>query len=176
MAAATKASKASEPESELRAVLRQATAGDETSLPALQKILDGHPELVESVGNFAFQVEATLIGNFAGKDLRVQEATGRKLAQLRRDLGGVNPTPLEKLLADRIALCWLSLHDTEVRYHQAKDLSMRQSEHWQKRIDATQRRYLSVIKTLATVRKLALPALQVNIARKQVNILAGTTE
>ena len=32
------------------------------------------------------------------------------------------------------------------------------------------RRYLSALKTLALVRKLAVPVLQVNIARKQVNV------
>ncbi len=32
------------------------------------------------------------------------------------------------------------------------------------------KRYLSAIKTLALVRKLAVPVLQVNIARKQVNV------
>src|SRR5437899_754455 len=62
--------------------------------------------------------------------------------------------PLERLLADRIALCWLSLHDAEVRFAQAKDLSISQAAYWQKRIDAAHKRYLSAIKTLATVRKL----------------------
>ena len=32
------------------------------------------------------------------------------------------------------------------------------------------RRYLSAVKTLVLVRKLALPVLQVNIAKKQVNV------
>ena len=41
-------------------------------------------------------------------------------------------------------------------------------------ITAAQKRYLAAIKGLAEVRKLALPALQVNIARKQVNVAAGT--
>jgi hypothetical protein len=37
-------------------------------------------------------------------------------------------------------------------------------------MDRAHKRYLSAIKTLATVRKLALPVLQVNIAKKQVNV------
>ncbi len=37
-------------------------------------------------------------------------------------------------------------------------------------MDRAHNRYLSAIKTLATVRKLALPILQVNIAKKQVNV------
>ncbi len=38
-------------------------------------------------------------------------------------------------------------------------------------MDATHRRFLSAVKALALVRKLALPALQVNIARRQVNVV-----
>ena len=38
------------------------------------------------------------------------------------------------------------------------------------RMDRAHRRYLTAIKTLAIVRKLALPVLQVNIAKKQVNV------
>jgi len=41
-----------------------------------------------------------------------------------------------------------------------------------KAVDHSHKQYLSAMKTLATARKLALPALQVNIARKQVNVVA----
>jgi hypothetical protein len=37
-------------------------------------------------------------------------------------------------------------------------------------MDRAHRRYLSAIKALALVRRLAVPVLQVNIARKQVNV------
>ena len=39
--------------------------------------------------------------------------------------------------------------------------------------DSTNRRYLAALKTLATVRKLALPALRVNIGKNQVNVVGG---
>ena len=41
----------------------------------------------------------------------------------------------------------------------------------QRRIDRAHRRFLSTLKTLAAVRRLALPALQINVARQQVNQL-----
>jgi hypothetical protein len=129
------------------------------------------PFLVEAMGNLAGQVEATLIGTAAGKNLGFKEALTRKMGHLRRDAAGPDPSPLERLLADRIALCWLTLHDAEVRFAQSKDLTIKQADHWQRRIDSCHRRYLTAIKALATVRKLAVPAVQVNIARKQVNVL-----
>ena len=41
-------------------------------------------------------------------------------------------------------------------------------------LTAAQKRYLGAIKGLAEVRRLALPVLQVNIAKKQVNIATNT--
>jgi hypothetical protein len=54
----------------------------------------------------------------------------------------------------------------------AGEVSIRQGDYWQRRIDACHRRYLSAVKTLATVRKLALPIIigQLNIARTQANM------
>lgn len=157
--------------SDFWAVVRRAESGDKAALPALRKMLDGVPAMTDLLGNLAHQVEATLVVNAAGENLAFREGATRKLAQIRRDLGGPDPSPLERLLADRIALCWLSLHDAEVRFAPSKDLTIKQAELWQKRIDGAHRRYLSAIKALATVRKLALPAVQVNIARRQVNVL-----
>jgi hypothetical protein len=37
-------------------------------------------------------------------------------------------------------------------------------------MDRAHKRYLSAIKTLATVRKLAVPVLQINVAKQQVNV------
>ena len=154
---------------EVMDLLRRAEAGDESTLPMVRELMNDGP-LVESIGNLALQVQETLIRNASGKNLPFKAALGRKISQLRKDLAGETPTPLERLLAERIALCWLSLHDAEIRFAQAADWSIRQAAYWQDRIDRAHRRYLSAIRTLATIRKLAVPALQVNIARKQVNV------
>ena len=46
-------------------------------------------------------------------------------------------------------------------------MTLAQSEHAQRRIDRAHRRYLSTLKTLAAVRRLAVPALQINVAHRQ---------
>jgi hypothetical protein len=46
--------------------------------------------------------------------------------------------------------------------------------YYQKSIDRAHKRYLSALKALVEVRRLVLPAVQVNIARKQVNVAACT--
>jgi hypothetical protein len=128
-------------------------------------------ELVESLGNLALQVEMNLIKNAAGDNLAFKEGLGYKMAKLRAELAGPDAPPLERLLADRVAICWLTLHGVEARFAQSGDLTINQADYWQRRINSAHKRYLGAIKTLATVRKLALPALQVNIARKQVNVV-----
>jgi hypothetical protein len=76
-------------------------------------------------------------------------------------------------LVERVVACWLQVQDAEIRYAlNQKEMTFRQAEFHQKRMDATHRRYLAAIKALALVRKLALPALQINLARKQVNVIA----
>ena len=58
-------------------------------------------------------------------------------------------------------------------YSQAEDgLTLAQSEHAQRRMDRAHRRFLNTVKTLATVRRLAIPVLQINVARQQVNQLS----
>ncbi len=60
-----------------------------------------------------------------------------------------------------------------MRYAQGQDeMSIKQGDFRQRRIDATNRRFLAAVKALALVRKLAVPVLQVNLAQKQVNVMA----
>jgi hypothetical protein len=127
-------------------------------------------------GNLAEQAEQALIRAAAGDDLAFREALTRKLELLRVELAGSNPTPVEPLLVERIVACWLQVQDADVRYAQGqKNCTFAQGEYQQRRQDRAHRRYLSATRTPALVRKLALPALQVNIARKQVNV-AGPCE
>src|SRR5437899_2186525 len=81
------------------------------------------------------------------------------------ELAGPNPTPLERLLAERATNCWLQVYRYELAFEQARDLTIRQAEFHQRKIDGAHRRYLSALKTLATVRKLGLPAVQINVAK-----------
>ena len=79
---------------------------------------------------------------------------------------------LEKLLIQRVVLCWMDVNCCEAQYHQQAKagLSAGCEELHQSRINHAHRRHLSATKALAQVRKLQLPAMQVNIADKQINI------
>ena len=89
--------------------------------------------------------------------------------RLTAELAGPQPSPLERLLVERIVLCWLHLHYAEALYVQhLEKLTLRQDEFFQQRISKAQARYLSAIRTLAQVRRLGVPAVQVNIGQQQV--------
>jgi hypothetical protein len=157
---------------ELRKLLKRAEPGDTKTLPALREMLSKADEdLVRRFGgDLAEQTESTLVNAAAGQNLVFQEALLRRLELLRAELAGPSPSPLERLLVERIVLCWLHLHDKEIRFAQAKSLTIPQADYQQRAIDRAHKRYLSAIKMLAVVRRLAIPAFQVNIARKQVNV------
>jgi hypothetical protein len=155
---------------ELRALADRAQKGDQTTLPALREWLQD-PQAVDRLGgDLARLAQRSLIDKFTGKNLLVQEALARKLELMRADLSGPDPTALERLLADRVAACWLHLHHLEMQYAQKDRVSLELGTYFQRCLDRAHKRYLSAIKTLAVVRKLALPVLQVNIAKKQVNV------
>jgi hypothetical protein len=155
---------------EIGALVKRARKGDRTALPGLREVLC-RPGFVDLLGgNLAQQAERSFIEAAAGNNLLFKETLTRKLEELRAELAGPNPTPVEKLLVERVVACWLQVQDADMRYAQAKDLSLRWLEYYQHRMDRAHARFLAAVKALAAVRRLAVPVLQVNIARKQVNV------
>jgi hypothetical protein len=159
---------------ELAAFLKRTQSGDKTTLPVLRKMLEDQAFVRMLGGERAEEVERSFVGGIAAENLGWREAITRKLDLLRAELLGDSPTPVERLLVERVVACWLQVQDAELRYAQGQnDLTMRQGDYCQRRMDAAHRRYLSALKTLALVRKLAVPVLQVNIAKRQLNVTGG---
>jgi hypothetical protein len=160
MAAPTQAdAKGSDHSSELAQLLKRAQAGDVSVLGALRQVLADNPDLWQGYGDLAAQAEAVLIRLAAGRDLLLTEALLRKLAALKQELGGESPTPLERLLIERVTACWLQVNYLDALVAQAQGSSPERMRMLQGQQDAAHRRHLSAIKTLATVRKLLTPAL-----------------
>lgn len=157
---------------DVRALLKRAAKGDEAVVPTIRKLLVENPAAVELLGGeLARGVQAAFVTSLSGKNVGVREAIHTKLAALRAELLGAAPTPAERLLVEHVVACWLQVQDAEFRTAAGRDqMTFKQAEFHQRRMDATHRRYLAALKALALVRKLALPVLQVNVARKQVNV------
>jgi hypothetical protein len=129
------------------------------------------PEAVDLCGgDLARLSQRTLIAKFSGKNLAFREALLRKLDVLRAELAGPEPTPVERLLAERVVSCWLHLHHLEQIYSQKDSMSLELGDYYQRSIDRAHKRCLAAVKALAVVRRLAVPVLQLNFARRQVNV------
>jgi hypothetical protein len=156
--------------SETETLLARARRGDESTLPALRKLFDQAPESCARLGDAAELAEKALLKRAAGKDLALRELMRRRLARVRDELAGPDPTPLEQLLAERAALCWLDANVTDALYATDEGISFKQAEYQGRARERAQRRFLQAVKTLAMVRKLGLPSIQVNIGENQVNV------
>ena len=103
------------------------------------------------------------------------EAQGMSFATSPPSWPGRARARLRRVLAETAATCLVRLPDARsplrVGATSGDGMTLAQSEHAQRRMDRAHRRFLSTLKTLAAVRRLALPALQINVARQQVNQL-----
>jgi hypothetical protein len=140
----------------LQALLVCAATGDESALPFIRELLDILPSMGDTFG--VQLAEQQIVSAIAGKNIVQREAIERKLKQLRDDLSGPNPQPLERLLIERVVLCWLHAHYADLQYGLAASISTSErGDYLQRQQDRAQRRYLAAIKCLDTVRRLALP-------------------
>jgi hypothetical protein len=162
-------------EEKIANLVERAMSGDLTSIPAVQALLaEGRlgQALVDSVGSPAVWLRQSLIEQASGGIVLAQEAIRRKIDAIQAELEGESPTPIERLLAERASLCWFIAYWYENISVNTDGWSVQQVELQQRKIDRAHGRYLTALRALAQVRKLAVPALQVNIAKTQVN-LAG---
>ena len=154
----------------VKALLGRAAEGDEQALTELTPLIDRTPELWRTLGDVAHLAQQAQIEQACGKDLLTRQAQERTLDQLRAELAQPGDGALEKLLVEAILTTWLQLgYANAVASEQAHSLSVQWADYYQRRIDKAHRRFLAAIRTLATVRKLAQPAIQLNVAERQIN-------
>ena len=159
--------------SEIGEILERAEAGDLDCLSDVRALL-AHPDIGSDyricVGSSAEWLRQSVIEKSVGTNVLGAEAIEQELARIRSELEGPNPTPIERLLAERASLCWFIVHWYENVYANASGWSITQADFQHRKIDKAHSRFLSAVRTLAQVRKLALPTLQVNIGQNQVNV------
>lgn len=157
---------------EIRALVERAQKGDRTALPGLRKLL-APPGAADALGgNLPDRAVQLLLTTMAGGNLFFREAVARKVDELRAELSGPSPSAVERLLAERAVCCWLHLYHLEHLYAGKGSMSLEVAGHYQRCIDRAHKRYLSALKTLSEVRKIGV-TVQLNIARKQVNVASG---
>jgi hypothetical protein len=108
-------------------------------------------------------------------DADTQLDVQRELDEVARDLAGPRPSPIEAQLATTATLAWFALRYAEAVAMSKADRSITQATFDLKRVEHANRRYLATLRTLAQVRKLARPGVQIlNVGHNnQTNIVAG---
>lgn len=139
---------------ELHALVTRAKQGDASALPRIRAILDHHPEIWETVGDLARYVEAAWIDLIAGDDALVRESMKRQACEWRAALSGPHATQAEKMLVDLVVNNWLAAQQAE--HAQATQTgaggSLMQASYRLKRAESAQRKFLSAMKMLTTLR------------------------
>jgi hypothetical protein len=159
----------------LTVLARRADAGDAAACKELVAAYDAVPRLWERAAVVQETAEHSWLDLLLAPDsgqLFTREAMRRDLDRLRRELAGPEPTPLERLLVDRIVVCWLNATYAEAAHAQRLrgGVSFKEAEFHQRRSERAQRQLLRAVTTLATVRRLTRPVVQVNVAEQQVNV------
>ena len=160
----------------LRQLLNKANKGNKQAFDTCVYGVPGTAWFWEEAGNMAYQAQEACSRPSGRKCPPHPRSPAAEMCGPAPGPGRRSPTPIERLLVDRIVLCWLHLHYAEALYAQNMlQLSLMQHEFYQRRLSMAQRRYLSAITALAQVRRLQVPNVQVNIAEQQLNVAAIAT-
>jgi len=157
----------------------KANNGDARAMVELRPLIRAYPAAFTAYSELSSAVRDMILSQITGanKGLLIADRVKAHLQKLAQELAGPAPTPLEALLVDRIVTCWLEVQyiDSLLISTYANAGSYKQGEYIQRRQERAHQRYLSTIKALAQIRRLALPAVQVNIGQNQVNTQAVMT-
>jgi len=144
---------------------------DPKALQDLRAAMDKHPELWRDICDLGEQTTGAIIEMVRGTGL-VRESIRHNAAQTRDEMGYRTANPLEKGLIESVVQAWLIHQNAQYLYarNMRGSLTMEQAEFWERKLTRTQHRYLQTCETLARVRRLLIPVVQVNVARQQVNV------
>ncbi len=134
-------------------------------------ILRRYPESAARAGELSRHVAGRIIARMSsGKDSIEAECFRQRCAEMRRDLDYDDAPAVERLLIDRIVVTWLHLQNVE-SIRQAGDMSLAKAAYYDKAVSLAQADHVRALLALAKVRRLALPAVQVNMTTgNQLNI------
>jgi hypothetical protein len=155
---------------EFSRLLGPAQEGDGKALAKLRPLLD-KGDVWSSLGNLTRHVEEAWLNAMTESNKLVREAYERRAAELRRELLAAGDSQLERLLIDRVIVTWLQASHADgtcAKLLRSDGHTYQEGKYRQDRQDRAHARHLKAVKALATVRRLLVPAVQVNIAKEQI--------
>ena len=135
----------------------------------IRQLIQHAPELISVMGgDLSLRSEQRLISRLSGSQLAMKESLAQKLEQLRESLSGSNPSPVDRMLVERVVTCWLHVQFADLQLIERDDVTLKLGEYLQRQQDRAHRRFLSAVRTLTTVRRLASP-IQVDVKLSATN-------
>jgi hypothetical protein len=106
---------------------------------------------------------------------QVRDSWAESMGELRESLGYDAAPPLERMLIEHACACWIRLAVMEARYScvVTGNNTLAQVEHTERRLTEAQKRFTRACESLARVRKLARPSVQINVTTeggRQLNV------
>jgi uncharacterized protein YbcI len=138
----------------LEQLVQKANQGDSEAIQALRRYLDERVDLAKKLGDLAWHVETSLIAKIANGNALGIEAIRRQVAQLREELAGDTPSPIERLLADQVVAVYLEGQYLQLKQTEASGTTQGRTTLHMKRLESSQKRLTKALKTLAIVRKM----------------------
>lgn len=159
----------------LAAMIKLAEGGDEQAGKAVLEACRTVPRLWEMLSILSGQAERAwvdLVVAATPHDQVARAVVEQDLRRKRREVAGEGATPLEELLAQRVALCWVAASFADEQYANKvrQGMSFKEGEYYARRCEQANRNLLRSAEALARVRRLLTPAIQLNVADKQVNV------
>jgi hypothetical protein len=133
------------------------------------------PLNAHGIADLAERTQLALSRALAGFDDGYQRAIAEHCVERRRELTLENDGALEHLLIEQVVTCELAATYADQLAHENDVISIAQAEYLLRRQESTHRRLLSACRALATVRRLRIPAVQLNVAQQQVNVVGLTS-
>jgi hypothetical protein len=153
-------------------LLMLAAAGDKEATVEAGAYLRTRPNVADLVSAHSTSTEDMWLDHATAHPV-TRSLLRRSAERMRMELTGRGASVTEKLLIDRVVLCWLQLQAADMNHvhKMSHGAPPQQVEHYDKFISRAQRRYLDAVKVLAQVRRLLVPAIaQVNVSQHQINV------
>ena len=151
------------------ALVQRINTGKHTQadINALRKVMREKPGQLSKAADLCAVAFQNAIRLVSPEDTLFAELIADRREVLRTELGYAEVLPVEKLLIDEIVLCWFRHYQAELKYTEVQEgtTTFAQGGYWEKKLGATQRRYLRSIETMVRVRKLLGGSMiQINVA------------
>lgn len=123
------------------------------------------------VGDLGHRAQEAWIEATAGSNPLTKKGLEEHLRELRDTLREAGDSPMDRILIDRLVACWLQVNYADWQHRallKRGSYSFAEGRYDQERQDRAHRRLLQAAKTLATVRRLLVPAVQINVGQNQI--------